>query len=80
MRILVCVKWVLDTDGTIPVDTEANAILQAGLHWTVSPLDRLALEEAARMKEAGICRAHHGALPGAGRGGRCPARCPGFRR
>jgi electron transfer flavoprotein beta subunit len=55
MRILVCVKWVLDTDGTIPVDTEANAILQAGLHWTVGPLDRLALEEAARMKEAGIC-------------------------
>ncbi len=55
MRILVCVKWVLDTDGTIPVDTEANAILLAGLPWTVSPLDRLALEEAARMKEAGVC-------------------------
>ena len=55
MRILVCVKWVLDTDGTIPVDTEANAILLAGLPWTVSPLDRLALEEAARMKEAGFC-------------------------
>ena len=56
MRVLVCVKWVLDTDGTIPVDTEANAILLAGLPWTVSPHDRLALEEAARMKEAGICR------------------------
>ncbi len=55
MRVLVCVKWVLDTDGTIPVDAEANAILEKGLPWTVSPYDRLALEEAARMKEAGIC-------------------------
>ncbi len=55
MRILVCVKWVLDTDGTIPVDAEANAIVQTGLPWMVSPHDRLALEEAARMKEAGIC-------------------------
>ena len=55
MRVLVCVKWVLDTDGAIPVDAEANAILEAGLPWTVSPHDRLALEEAARMKEAGIC-------------------------
>ncbi len=55
MRIVVCVKWVLDTDGTIPVDTEANVILEACLPWTVSPLDRLALEEAARMKEAGLC-------------------------
>ncbi len=55
LRVLVCVKWVLDTDGTIPVDTEANVIRPAGLPWTVSPLDRLALEEAARMKEAGVC-------------------------
>ena len=56
LKVLVCVKWVPDTEGgPITVDAEANLIVQAGLPWTVSPLDRLALEEASRMKEAGLC-------------------------
>lgn len=54
MEILVCIKQVLDTEGPVFVDTEANAIRRLGLPDVFNVYDRYALEEAALLKDKGI--------------------------
>lgn len=49
MNTLVLIKQVPDTEAKINV--AAGKISEAGIKWTISPYDEIALEEAIRMKE-----------------------------
>lgn len=49
MNTLVLIKQVPDTEAKINVS--AGKISDAGIKWTISPYDEIALEEAIRMKE-----------------------------
>lgn len=49
MNTLVLIKQVPDTEAKINVN--AGKISDAGIKWTISPYDEIALEEAIRMKE-----------------------------
>jgi electron transfer flavoprotein beta subunit len=49
MNTLVLIKQVPDTEAKINV--AAGKISDAGIKWTISPYDEIALEEAIRMKE-----------------------------
>jgi electron transfer flavoprotein beta subunit len=52
MEILVFVKRVPDTESKIRIRPEANAIVEEGLSFVLSPYDEYALEEALRIKAA----------------------------
>ena len=49
MNILVLIKQVPDTEAKINV--AGGKISEAGIKWTISPYDEIALEEAIRIKE-----------------------------
>ncbi|MBS0617452.1 MAG: electron transfer flavoprotein subunit beta/FixA family protein [Spirochaetes bacterium] len=49
MNTLVLIKQVPDTEAKINV--AGGKISEAGIKWTISPYDEIALEEAIRMKE-----------------------------
>ena len=51
MNIVVCVKQVPDTKLSIEVDPDANSLESEGWAYMVNPYDKLALEEAVRIKE-----------------------------
>ena len=51
MNIVVCVKQVPDTKLSIEVDPDTNSIESEGWAYMVNPYDKLALEEAVRIKE-----------------------------
>jgi len=50
MNIVVCVKWVINPDSAIKV--ESGAIRELGLFYIVNPGDLVAVEEAVRLKES----------------------------
>lgn len=53
MRILVCVKQVLDPDGPIRIDAAGQGVeTMAGALFRMNRYDEFALEEALRMREA----------------------------
>jgi electron transfer flavoprotein beta subunit len=52
MNILVFVKRVPDTESKIRISREAQAIVEEGLNFVISPNDEFAVEEAVRLKEA----------------------------
>lgn len=51
MNIVVCVKQVIDTSIPIDVDSEAKSIINEGLVYVVNPYDKVAVEEAVRIKQ-----------------------------
>lgn len=51
MNIVVCIKQVLDTASPIKVNMDTSSIDTRGLSYVVSPSDRIAVEEAIRIKQ-----------------------------
>ena len=51
MKIVVCVKQVLDT-GEVRTNPETNSLITDGVPLIVNPYDGYALETAVRIKEA----------------------------
>jgi len=53
MNIIVCVKLVPDTHLPLEIDPQAGTINSDDLVYVINPCDRVAVEEAVRLKEAG---------------------------
>ncbi len=54
MKILVPVKSVLDYEARIKVMRDFSGVDTKRIKWVVNPFDEIAVEEAVRLKEAGI--------------------------
>ena len=54
MKALVCVKRVVDYNVKIRVKPDNSAVDLANVKMSMNPFDEIAVEEAIRMKEAGI--------------------------
>jgi len=54
MKVLVAVKRVVDFNAKIRVKTDFSGIEMANIKMSVNPFDEIAVEEAVRLKEAGI--------------------------
>jgi electron transfer flavoprotein beta subunit len=52
MKIVVCVKQVLDTSVPFEIDGEGKGLVEDGLVYVLNPADRCAVEEAVRLKES----------------------------
>ena len=54
MKILVCVKRVVDFNTRIQVKSDGTGVQLDGVKFSMNPFDEIAVEEAVRLKEAGI--------------------------
>ncbi|MEN3112099.1 electron transfer flavoprotein subunit beta/FixA family protein [Uliginosibacterium paludis] len=55
MKILVPVKRVVDHEIRVRVKPDGSGLDESGLRYAMNPFDEIALEEALRLREAGIC-------------------------
>ncbi|MGI9330328.1 MAG: electron transfer flavoprotein subunit beta/FixA family protein [Gammaproteobacteria bacterium] len=53
MKILVCLKRVVDYNVRIRVKPDASGVVTDGVKMSINPFDEIALEEALRLREAG---------------------------
>lgn len=53
MKVLVCVKRVVDYNVKIRVRADGSGVETAGVKMSMNPFDEIAVEEAVRLKEAG---------------------------
>ena len=53
MKILVCIRQVPDTEASIKLADDKN-VSEAGIKFIVNPYSEYALEEAVKLKEAGM--------------------------
>lgn len=53
MKILVCVKRVVDYNVRIRVKPDGSGVVTDGVKMSMNPFDEIAVEEALRIKEAG---------------------------
>ena len=53
MKILVCVKRVVDYNVKIRVKADKSGVETANVKMSMNPFDEIAVEEAVRLKEAG---------------------------
>lgn len=53
LKILVCVKRVIDPNVKVRVRSDGSGIEVEGLRTTLNPFDEVAIEEAVRLKESG---------------------------
>lgn len=54
MKILVCVKRVVDYNVRIRVKADGSGVELAGVKMAMNPFDEIAVEEAVRLKERGV--------------------------
>lgn len=54
MRILVCVKRVVDFNVRVRVKADGSGVDLSGVKMSINPFDEIAVEEAVRLKEKGI--------------------------
>lgn len=54
MKVLVPVKRVIDYNVKIRVKTDGSGVETANVKMSMNPFDEIAVEEAVRMKEAGV--------------------------
>ncbi|MDD9892198.1 MAG: electron transfer flavoprotein subunit beta/FixA family protein [Gammaproteobacteria bacterium] len=54
MKVLVCVKRVVDFNTRIQVKSDGTGVQLDGVKFSMNPFDEIAVEEAIRLKEAGI--------------------------
>ena len=54
MKVLVSVKRVVDYNVKVRVKTDGTGVETANVKMSMNPFDEIALEEAVRLKEAGI--------------------------
>ncbi|MFO7954852.1 MAG: electron transfer flavoprotein subunit beta/FixA family protein [Thioalkalivibrio sp.] len=55
MKVLVGVKRVIDYNVNIRVKADGTGVETENVRMSTNPFDEIALEEAVRLKEAGIC-------------------------
>ncbi|SAL59976.1 electron transfer flavoprotein subunit beta [Caballeronia choica] len=54
MKVLVCVKRVVDYNVKIRVKSDGTGVDVANVKMSMNPFDEIALEEAVRLREAGV--------------------------
>ncbi len=54
MKVLVCVKRVVDYNVKVRVKPDRSGVDVANVKMSMNPFDEIAVEEAVRLKEAGI--------------------------
>jgi electron transfer flavoprotein beta subunit len=54
MRVLVCVKRVVDYNVKVRVKTDQSGVDLANVKMSMNPFDEIAVEEAVRLKEASV--------------------------
>src|SRR6202171_3764409 len=54
MKVLVCVKRVVDYNVKVRVKPDGSGVETANVKMSMNPFDEIAVEEAMRLKEAGI--------------------------
>jgi electron transfer flavoprotein beta subunit len=54
MKVLVSVKRVVDYNVKVRVKADASGVETANVKMSMNPFDEIALEEAVRLKEAGV--------------------------
>ena len=53
MKIMVCVKRVIDYNGRVQIRRDGDGVVTDGVKMSMNPFDEIAVEEALRLKEAG---------------------------
>lgn len=53
MKILVCIKRVVDFNIRIQIKPDNSGVVTDGVKMSMNPFDEIAIEEALRLKEAG---------------------------
>jgi len=54
MKVLVSVKRVVDYNVKVRVKSDGSGVETANVKMSMNPFDEIALEEAVRLKEAGV--------------------------
>ncbi len=54
MKVLVAVKRVVDFNVKVRVKADATGVETANVKMSMNPFDEIAVEEAVRLKEAGV--------------------------
>jgi electron transfer flavoprotein beta subunit len=54
MKVLVCVKRVVDFNVKVRVKADGSGVETANVKMSMNPFDEIAVEEAVRLKEAGV--------------------------
>ena len=54
MKILVCIKRVIDYNDKVRVKPDGTGVETANIKMSMNPFDEIAVEEAVRLKEKGI--------------------------
>lgn len=54
MKVLVAVKRVVDANVKVRVKTDGSGVDVANVKTSINPFDEIAVEEAVRLKEAGV--------------------------
>ena len=54
MKVLVSVKRVIDYNVKVRVKSDGNGVETANVKMSMNPFDEIAVEEAVRLKEAGV--------------------------
>jgi electron transfer flavoprotein beta subunit len=54
MKILVCVKRVIDYNVKVRVKADQSGVETANVKMSINPFDEIAVEEAVRLKEKGV--------------------------
>ncbi|WP_018150799.1 electron transfer flavoprotein subunit beta/FixA family protein [Leeia oryzae] len=54
MKVLVCIKKVVDSNVKIRVKADGSGVDVTGAKMSMNPYDEIAIEEAVRLKEKGI--------------------------
>jgi len=56
MKVIVAVKRVVDYKTAIRIKSDGSGVETANVKMSMNPFDEIAVEEAVRMKEKGICK------------------------
>src|SRR3954462_5750110 len=54
MKILVAIKRVVDFNVKVRVNADGSGVETANVKMSMNPFDEIAVEEAVRLKEAGV--------------------------
>jgi len=54
MKILVPVKRVPDYESKIKINSDNTGVVTDGIKWIANPFDEIAVEEAIRLRDAGV--------------------------
>jgi electron transfer flavoprotein beta subunit len=54
MKIVVCVKRVIDYNVRVQINRDGDGVVTDGVKMSMNPFDEIAVEEALRLKEAGV--------------------------